>query len=403
MDPDGEALMRRMLLVALLLSGCKQDVTFPRDGSMLPSLPTPDYAHQARFAITDNLSDELSFVAADATSQLFANIPVGDVPVELEGPHHIAAADGYLYVNLSNYVPGTGSGPHGSHGTGTVPGSLLKLDAATGERVGEVLVDRSPGDVILSADGKTAYVTHYDLIKWMKQVAENLPPEAAYSTVAIVDTASMRRLSMAPICVTGHGEGLSPDGKTLYVVCSLADEMVAVDVSVPAKPKVTARVKIGPMPGAVGTPRYYPYALSVAPDGTVWISNNSSGDVRVYDPATGMMDPNRVVFVGGVAMFGSFSEDGATFYVPHQGDDKLTAIDTPTLATRDLVLPPRACLNAHAFVLAPGGATGVVVCEGDHVKRPGSAVTIVMEGFFVGGYVETAMFSDGAAWLPPVP
>ena len=93
-------------------------------------------------------------------------MPVGDVPVELEGPHHLAASpDGkYIYYNLSNYVPGTGSGPHGSHGIGTVPGSLVKLDAATSGSVAEVLVDRSPGDVILTSDGKLAFVTHYDLL-----------------------------------------------------------------------------------------------------------------------------------------------------------------------------------------------------------------------------------------------
>jgi len=80
------------------------------------------------------------------------------VPVELEGPHHIASAtDGSaLYFNLSNYVPGAGGGPHGAHGTGNVPGSLVRVDPVTMQRRGEALVDRNPGDVILSADNKLA-------------------------------------------------------------------------------------------------------------------------------------------------------------------------------------------------------------------------------------------------------
>src|SRR5215471_11790392 len=149
--------MRGLVLCALVLGGCNQSVSFPANSNW-PTAPEPAFVHQARFAITDNLSDELSYVDA-VQPLLLGNVPVGDVPVELEGPHHLAASpDGkYIYYNLSNYVPGTGSGPHGSHGTGMVPGSLVKLDARTNTKVGEVLVDRSPGDVILSADGKFAY------------------------------------------------------------------------------------------------------------------------------------------------------------------------------------------------------------------------------------------------------
>src|SRR6185312_11001395 len=152
----------RALFVCALAAGCTQSVSFPANSNW-PAPTVPAYVHQERFAITDNLSDELSYVDP-VHDMLLGDTPVGDVPVELEGPHHLAASpDGkYIYYNLSNYVPGTGSGPHGSHGTGTVPGSLVKLDAATNEKIAEVLVDRSPGDVILTRDGKTAFVSHYD-------------------------------------------------------------------------------------------------------------------------------------------------------------------------------------------------------------------------------------------------
>lgn len=33
------------------------------------------------------------------------------------------------------------------------------------EEVGEALIDRSPGDVILTAEGKYAFVSHYDLLR----------------------------------------------------------------------------------------------------------------------------------------------------------------------------------------------------------------------------------------------
>jgi DNA-binding beta-propeller fold protein YncE len=396
--------MRRLVAMIPIALGCSSTISFPAN-SQWPTPMVPAFVHQARFAVTQNLSDKIDYTAALQPMEV-GSIPVGDIPVELEGPHHLAASpDGkFIYYNLSNYVPGTGSGPHGSHGTGNAPGSLVKLDARTQEKVTEVLVDRSPGDVILSVDGKTAYVSHYDLLRLQQQLAQNLPETAAYSKVAIVDTATMQRLAMIPVCVTAHGEGLSADGKTLYMSCAQSDQLALVDVSDRMNPMVTKVLPVGPTPVQIPgstNPSYGPYALSVSPaDGTVWISDNNSADVRVFDPATGQMDASRTVNVNGVAMFGDFSQDGAFFYVPHQGDNKLTRIDTKTLATTDLSLPMQACLNPHAFRQTPDFTVGVIVCEGDHVKVPGSMVYLTMASFSIAGYVTLDMFPDGAAWLP---
>jgi YVTN family beta-propeller protein len=270
--------------------------------------------------------------------------------------------------------------------------------------VGEVLVDRSPGDIILSSDGKLGYVTHYDLLRLQTQLTKGDPPEKGFSAIAIVDTERMVRLALLPVCPTAHGEGLSPDGKTLYVTCALSDELAVIDVSNPAKPTVIKKLPVGPAPGPLGSPSYSPYALSVHPtDGTVWVSNNASADVRVYDPATMQMDETKTVFTGGVSMFGAFTSDGKSFYVPHQGDDKITAVDTATLALRELAVPGSVCVNAHALVMANDEKSAVLVCEGDHVMRPGTIVTINLEGFFVVGSVPVGLFPDGAAWLPPAP
>jgi DNA-binding beta-propeller fold protein YncE len=283
-----------------------------------------------------------------------------------------------------------------------VPGSLVKLDAHTMERRGETLVDKSPGDVILSRDGKLAYVTHYDLTRVQEVLMTGGTEEMAYSPLAIVDTETMKRLSLIPLCVTAHGEGLSADGNSLYVTCALTDQLAVVDVSNPARPQVTVRVPVGPLPAALGdTASYMPYALAVSPaDGTVWVSNNNSSDVRVFDPSTMHMDASKTVRVGGVAMFGAFGADAKTFYVPHQGDDRVTSIDTATLAVQTLALPPDACLNAHMLLFTPDLSAAILVCEGDHVSKPGTAVMISPQSLTVTGYVSVGMFPDGAAWLP---
>jgi YVTN family beta-propeller protein len=300
---------------------------------------------------------------------------------------------------LSNYVTNGGSGPHGAHGTGTVPGYLVKLDVQTGRQIAQVLVDRSPGDVIRSHDDKFVYVSHYDLARLTDALTRGLPQAQGYSDVAIVDAQSMQLLSMTPVCPTAHGMGLSPDGTKLYVTCTQSDQLVVLDVTSPQAPKVMTKVYVGPQAGAVGNPTYAPYALAVDQTGLVWISDNNSHDVRVFDPAQDNVDPNKVVNVGGVAMFADFSTDGQWLYVPHQGDDHVTAIYIPTLQTYDLPLPQDACLNAHVLRVV-GTESAAVVCEGDHIARKGTLVMIDLPNFVTQGFVEVGLFPDGITILP---
>src|SRR5438045_1214877 len=98
-------------------AGAVRPWTFSR--SKTPAPASPGWTAQQRLAISDNGDDTLAFVSLDLpTPKVLGYMPIGDVPVEREGPHHLAVSpEGkYLYVPLSNYVPGSGTGPHGSHG-----------------------------------------------------------------------------------------------------------------------------------------------------------------------------------------------------------------------------------------------------------------------------------------------
>lgn len=410
MKPAARGLSLFSISVLLGLVGCEREVSYP-PGTEWGTPPLPAYTGQPRLGLTNNGDDTLAFVSIDSLDQprLLGKATVGNNPIELEGPHHLAATrDGRtIFYNLSNYVVNGGSGPHGAHGTGTVPGYLVRLDVQTGRAVAQVLIDRSPGDVILSADEKLVFVSHYDLSRLTDQLMRGAPREEGFSKIAIVDAQTLELLAMKPICPTAHGQGLSADGKRLYVTCSLSDELAVVDVADPRNPQVLTTVPVGASPGQNGNPNYAPYALSVHPNGTVWISNNKSGDVRVFDPGTMKMDTAKTVSVGGVAMFGDFRSEGAgkiTFYVPHQGDDRVTAIDTASLAKQDLGLAKSACLNAHALHVLPDGKSAVVICEGDHRKLPGTAVFLDLSGptMTARGVLEVGIFPDGVAYLPPL-
>src|SRR5688500_8520633 len=149
--------MRRPVLLALaslavFASGC------PRDEEKTEWIYEPGPKWPARqilpaganWRVTSHAYDDtLSFYDAD-TLALEATIPVGLSPAELEGPHHVVLSpDGqFLYTGISQTVPG-GTGPHGAHGSGAVPGYILKISTSDASLVGSVRVDRSPGDLVL--------------------------------------------------------------------------------------------------------------------------------------------------------------------------------------------------------------------------------------------------------------
>jgi DNA-binding beta-propeller fold protein YncE len=239
-------------------------------------------------------------------------------------------------------------------------------------------------------------------LRLQDQLNRGAPAPDGYSALAIVDTTSMTRVSLTPVCPTAHGEALSLDEETLYVTCTLSDQLAVIDIHDKMHPVVTARIAVGPAAGSPPNAIYGPYAVTRSPsDGTVWVSDNLSGDVRVYEPAKHAMNDARAVPVGGVAMVGAFSQDGTTLYVPHQGDDQLSRIDAASGQSQTVPFPASACKNAHAFVLAEGGQSGLVVCEGDHVTMPGTVVYLTTTPLVVTGFVPVGLYPDGAAWLPP--
>ena len=370
------------VLAPLALSACGENSTGPLEvpeleyGSDTPwDTPSsvPPVGQAGRVLITNSLEDTVSLLDLDTMGSAswgeVARIPVGLNPVELEGPHHTAVSpDGaYYYVGISNYVPGGGSGPHGAHGAGTADGYCLKMDASTNRLVASVRVDRNPGDVILSKDGRTLYQTHFDLLKIADAARRGITDERQMdSRLAIIDAETMTRKAMVAVCPAPHAVRLSPDERRAYIAC-WSDEVAIVDLVAPNYP--VTRVKVATAAGTAVTPRHQPYALTVSPTtGGVWVSSLASHSVQYLDPATLTMAPARSVFLSGSPMFETLTADGGTLYVPYQNSDALAVIDPATSAKRrEIPLGPSGCVNVHQVELTPDERHGLVVCEGDHV------------------------------------
>lgn len=353
-----------------LIFGLDDDAFWRDDGAL---------EARRRVLVTNNYDDTVSVLDLDRAEQgelvVLATVPVGLVPVEREGPHHVAAhPDGtHYYVAISNFVPAAGSGPHGAHGTGTADGHVLKIRSSDDVTVASARVDRSPGDVRVSPDGRLLLVSHFDVLK----VNEALRGEAEDfdSTLVVLDAATLETRASVPACPGMHGIAIAADSTRAYVSC-MSDELVVVDLEAGA---VAARLPVVEDPGDATAPVCFPYATTLSPDGgSVWVSCSSSGEVVRYDVASGEMDPAAVVRLNGPAMFGAFTADGATFVVPYQGDTSagLAFVDPSVPEVREVkLLFPDICAAPHAVRFVDDERKMLLVCEGDHVG-PGTLVVL---------------------------
>ncbi len=373
------SMMRRWSLVPFALlalaapsSGCGEgDVVFDSEDPWQSQSDWPGIG-AGKIMVTNSGDDTLSFLDPDTLDPLY-RASTGRVPAEREGPHHGAASpDGHFYyVGLSNVVPAGGSGPHGSHGTGTVDGYLLRYECETNAPAGEVRVDRSPGDVRTTPDGRFVLQSHFDLQSIIEASANGEDPRELKSALAVIDAESMETAAKIPMCPASHGMGLAPDGSVAYVTCWGSDELAIVPLGeAPSSDAEVVRVPV--QEGAGGNPEsptFGPYAATVAPGGAeVWISNLEGRSMSVYDVEAGAIDPARFVELPGSPLFASFSTEGDLLYVPVQNPDELVTIDRATgdiVATLDF--STEECDAPHGTLLLGGGERLGVVCEGDHV------------------------------------
>jgi DNA-binding beta-propeller fold protein YncE len=371
---------------------------------------------QGRIVTTNNYDDTLSVLDPNVPGPA-GRLPIGFNPVDLEGPHHVSVdpQGRFLYVNLSLAVEGSGSGPHGLHGSGEVPGYVLKIDAATAQTVAWVQVDTNPGDNALSKDGRTLYVTHYDFVRWAKAGVDG-DYRRGDSNLVLVDTETMLVKARIPVCPAAHGIGLSPDETTVYTTCG-PDEIAVVDLRL--SPPAARRVLFPGAAEGAGC-QVCPYALAVAPDGLVWVSGlgpsggrMGRGIISLFDPELGGgggFDTRRLVRLRGSPVFATFVPQGNGYraYVPEQGPSiledwiRVYELDGPERPPREIAalqLGRGDCISAHMILATEGGQTGHLICEGNRGEA-GQFLWLKLDPLEVLGSVPIGQFPDGMAYVP---
>jgi DNA-binding beta-propeller fold protein YncE len=316
--------------------------------------------------VSNNGSDTLTLL--DLAGEMpIGSAPVGRNPIDIDGPHHLAAdrAAGFVYIALAYPPLVVAPGPHSAHGFGQQPGWVQKLALDDLRVLGEVKVDKSPGDIVQSQDKRRIVVSHFDM---QKALDARLSIEQRRATLAVIDPeAILPTGSPEPTrittCILPHGVALlPPSGDTALVACFGEDALGVVDLT--STSEAPELIPVGSAPGMGGVPTYGPYAIVLAPDASrVAVSCTESRDVRIFDAAALSTAPS-VLSTMGAPYFVAWSEDLSRLYVPVQQPDALQVFDGQTGTPIDVRLFDASCMRPHEVVLS--GSTLYVVCEGDH-------------------------------------
>lgn len=363
----GRSLLSLLALLSVLGCGSQppskiddayEGTAFPEQRPLL-ELPDTDFG-----LTSNNGSDSVSLLALAAESVLTTS-PIGVDPVALDGPHHIAVSRelGAAFVALSYPAPAVAPGPHAAHGSSQRAGRVQRLGLDRLAPEADTEVETNPGDIVLSEDGTRLVVSHFDLVRAMRET--KLQEQRA--DLALLDPSDLQAgPSYVRTCVAPHGVALSrPSGDLAFVACYGEDALAIVDTSAPdATPELFS---IGPG-GKPGRPYYGPYAAVLSSDGQrLAISNTESSDVRFFD-VNERTFLEQVVVTPGKPYFAAWSAGDEQLFIPTQNPDAIVVVDpTSGVVQKTHTFDVSECQLPHELVLASDDSALFVVCEGDHV------------------------------------
>ncbi|EKD97370.1 MAG: hypothetical protein ACD_23C00962G0002 [uncultured bacterium] len=225
-----------------------------------------------------------------ASFKTLATVRVGKTPHNVQ-----VSPDGKLVWVTNNGEPvqaadasahkGT---PQGSHDSMGKPGAVWAIDTATNAVVAKVPVGSHPAHVVVSPDGRFAYISN-----------------GGDNTVSVIDTSARSLVATIPVGQFPHGLRIGPDGKEVYVANLKGGTVSVIDT---ASQKEVAQVPAGKGPAQVG----------FTPDGHfVFVSLSEENAVAVIDPATRKVV--RKVTVGTVPIQLYVTPDSRMLLVANQG------------------------------------------------------------------------------------
>src|SRR5262245_9284100 len=197
------------------------------------------------------------------------------------------------------------------------------IDPESGKTLAKLPVGRGPHEVIVSPDGRTAYVSNFGPYGIC-------PPgdtmcKTPGNTITVIDLTE-RKVKTTYDYGTNrgqHGSDMSRDGKYLWVTSETPQSLLEID---PATGKILNQWM---------TKQERSHLMVVTPDEKkFYVSNTVSGSVTMIDRSTGAA---KVIPVGKGAEAITISPDGREVWVGMPVDNKLAIISTATDAVVQVI------------------------------------------------------------------
>ena len=268
-------------------------------------------------------ADTVSVIDAVSFKTL-ASVRVGKMPHNVQ-----VSPDGKLVWVTNNGEPGQAADASAQKGMAKAdheamakPGAVWAIDTSSNAIVAKVPVGMHPAHVVVSPDGRFAYVTN-----------------GGDNTVSVIDTTAQRLVVTIPVGQFPHGLRFTPDGKRIYVANLKGGTVSVIDTA--------SQKEVGQIPAGKG-----PAQVGFTPDGLLaFVSLSEENAVAVIDPTTQKVI--RKVAVGTVPIQLYVTPDSRTLLVANQGTRKNPG---KTISMIDLEN-----FKVAKTVVTGAGAHGVVV------------------------------------------
>lgn len=288
--------------------------------------------------------------------------------------------------------------------------SLSIIDPVTMKATGKVATGDGPHEVVLSADGKTAYVANYGA----------QTPGSSLSIIDLATAKELRRVDLTPLIrphglqlvgtklyftaeanravarfdtvsgkvdwIMGTGQNgshmvvLSPDQKKIYTANIGSDSVTAFTYpqGPPPGPSQILQIPVGKQPEAI----------DLSPDGKeVWVGLNAEGMAEVVDTATGRSVAK--IDIKGRPYRVKFTPDGKSVVCTMLPTKEIVVIDT---ATRKETRRMKIDGTPLGIVFSADGKTAFVT-----VVEPDAVLKIDLEKMEIRGRTEAGKGPDGIA------
>ena len=275
--------------------------------------------------VADEGSDTVSVVDAGSLRKV-ATVPVG------RAPHNVQVSpDGKLaWVTTNGERHSTRTHKSGSakdeHAGTSDSGAVWAIDTASHKVMAKVPVGMHPAHVVVSPDGRFAYVTN-----------------GGDDTVSVVDTGTRQAVAAIRVGAYPHGVRISPDGKEAYVANLKGGTISVIDTQAR---KEVAQIAVGKGPAQTG----------FTPDGRLaFVSLSQENAVALIDPATRKVVAR--VDVGTVPIQLYATPDSKALFVANQGTKQKpgTGVSVIDLQARKVATTLQTGAGAHGVVVDGDG------------------------------------------------